>query len=52
MESKGTTIVEGMICPNSKCKARLNIKVVTPESIDKELRYKFLTTETKPKSKV
>lgn len=49
MEAKGTVIVEGLICTNTKCKAKLNIKVVTPSSTEKELRYKFVEPEAKPK---
>ncbi len=41
LEAKGTTIIKDLICPNSKCKKRLNIKIVTPKSSEKDIRYKF-----------
>lgn len=44
MEAKGTTIVEGLICPS--CKSRLNVKVVTAESSMADLSYKFTEPET------
>lgn len=46
---EGTTIIEGLICPNSKCKARLNIKVVTPNSSEKDVRYTFKMEEDSKK---
>ena len=49
METKGTTIVEALICTNTKCKAKLNIKVVNQDSTEKELRYKFTELEQPPK---
>jgi len=49
--AKGTTIIEQMPCPNSKCRAKLNIKIVSSDSTDEELRYKFITNETPPKQK-
>ena len=51
MEAKGTTIVEGLICSNSKCKAKLNIKVITPDSTESERKYKFSEAEVPPKGK-
>lgn len=51
MDIEGTTIIEGLICPNSKCKARLNVKVVTPTSSEQDIRYRFKTKETPPKQK-
>jgi len=51
MESKGTTIIEGVICTNTKCKAKLNIKIVTSDSTDKDIRFKFAEPETSPKTK-
>lgn len=50
MDIEGTTIVENLICPNSKCKARLNVKVVTPESSEADVKYKFKTQETPSKT--
>lgn len=49
-EAKGTAIVEGLICPNSKCKARLNIKVVTPTSSPTDICYKFTNPEQAPRA--
>jgi len=49
MEAKGTTIVEGVICTNTKCKAKLNIKVITPSSTTAERMYKFTEPEIEPK---
>lgn len=51
MESKGTTIIEGLICTNTKCKAKLNIKIVDSGSSESDLRYKFIQEEEPPKSK-
>lgn len=51
MEIKGTTIVENLICPNSKCKAHQNIKVITPQSTIEEINYRFKSAETPPKNK-
>nr|DAK93764.1 MAG TPA: zinc-ribbon domain protein [Caudoviricetes sp.] len=50
MDTKGTTVIEGLICTNSKCKAKLNIKVVTPNSSQKEIRHKFTAPEVPPKT--
>ncbi len=52
LDAKGTTIVEGLICPNSKCKAKLNIKIVDHQSSEQDLKYKFTTEETQPKKKI
>ena len=41
MEIEGTTIVKGLICPNSKCKSRLKVKVVTPQSSESDINFKF-----------
>ena len=50
-EAGNTTIVEGLICSNTKCKAKLNIKVVFSGATDEQLRYKFITAEQLPKTK-
>lgn len=50
MDVKGTTIVEGLICPNSKCKARLNVKIITSDSTESDRKYKFAEPETPPKN--
>lgn len=52
MDVKGTTIIENLICPNSKCKAHLNIKVITPKSTVDEINYKFVSPEIPPKEKM
>lgn len=46
MDAVGTVIIENLICPNSKCKAHLNIKVITPKSSVEEINYKFQTLST------
>lgn len=51
MNIEGTTIIESLVCPNSKCKAHLNIKVITPQSTVEEINYKFKTPELPPKKK-
>jgi hypothetical protein len=50
LEAVGTTIVEAVICPNSRCKARLNLKVCNNDSTIDQLRHKCSQTEIKPKS--
>lgn len=52
LDAKGTTIIENLICPNSKCKAHLNIKVITPKSTIDEINYKFENPEIAPKSQL
>ena len=49
MDVRGTTIVEGLICTNSKCKAKLNVKVITPSSSEVERKYKFTKDEMPPR---
>lgn len=44
-----TTIAEGVICSNSKCKAKLNIKIVFDGATDEQLHYKFTTPGAPPK---
>lgn len=46
----GTVVIEGIICPNSACKARLNFKIVTADRA-KDIRHEFTTKETEPKKK-
>lgn len=50
MDVKGTTIIENLICPNSKCKAHLNFKIITPKSSIEEINYKFDSAEVPPKN--
>lgn len=47
--AKGTTIIEQLPCPNSKCRAKMNIKIVNSNSTMAEINYKFETTEQEPK---
>lgn len=47
--ASGTTIVEQIVCPNTSCKAKLNIKVVNNMSSDADIHWKFKTAETAPK---
>lgn len=51
MDIEGTTIIENLVCPNSKCKAHLNVKVVTPQSTVEEINYRFKSKELPPKKK-
>lgn len=46
----GTVLIEGLICPNSSCKAKLNFKIVTADRV-KDVTHKFTTPETEPKKK-
>lgn len=45
-DAEGTVIIENLICPNSKCKAHLNVKVITPKSSVDEINYKFRSIAT------
>ena len=47
-----TTIVQGVICSNSKCKAKLNIKVVNSKSTEEQMRHVFTEAERPPKAKI
>lgn len=51
MDIEGTTIIENLICPNSKCKAHLNVKVITPQSTLDEINYRFKQVEHRPDKK-
>lgn len=46
----GTVVIEGLICPNSSCKARLNFKIINAD-ITKDIVHKFATPEQPPKQK-
>ena len=35
------TVIASVVCSNSKCKHPNNIKVVTPQSSDENIRFKF-----------
>lgn len=49
--AQDTTIVEQMPCPNTKCKAKLNIKIVTSNSTLDQMLYMFKSDEQPPKGK-
>ncbi len=46
----GSVVIEGLICPNSSCKAKMNFKIVTGDRA-KDVSHKFATPETLPKKK-
>lgn len=46
----GTVVVEGIICPNSQCKARLNFKLIQADD-SKNYSRKFVEPEQPPKQK-
>lgn len=46
----GTVVIEGLICPNSSCKAKLNFKMIQADTT-KDITHKFATPETPPKNK-
>lgn len=46
----GTVVIEGLICPNSACKAKLNFKIIEADHV-KNLTHKFVNAESPPKSK-
>ena len=51
MTATTTTIAEGVVCGNSKCKAKVNIKVLFSDDVtEAQLRHKFTTIEISPKS--
>lgn len=50
--AKGTTIVEQFPCPNSKCRAKMNIKIVHSGSTREQMNFKFTTAEVGPKDKI
>lgn len=48
-ESAGTVVIQGFICPNSDCKARLNLKIVNQNTSIADIKAKFMTQEAGPK---
>lgn len=50
LTAMSTTIIEQLVCSNTKCKARLNIKIVSQDSTTEQLNYKFSQPETPPKT--
>lgn len=52
-DAVGTTIIEGIICPNSKCKARMNFKIIfNTDTLDSQIHQQMNAAETRPKSLV
>lgn len=49
-EIEGTAILENLVCPNSKCKAHLNVKIVGSDSTPEQINYRFKCAEIPPKS--
>lgn len=49
MTAVGTVVAEGIICSNSKCRARLNVKVCNSSSSSQDIRAKFAEIETPPR---
>lgn len=47
----GTVVIEGLICPNSDCKAKLNFKIIQADNV-KDITHKFVNPEREPKSKL
>ena len=47
-KATGTVIIEDMPCPNSKCKAKLNYKIVFND-INKDIHHIFQHQEQPPK---
>lgn len=50
--AKGTVILEQFPCPNTRCKAKLNIKIVHSGSSKEQINYKFSIEEVAPKKEV
>lgn len=46
----GTVVIEGLICGNSACKARLNFKFINSDPMS-DMKYKFVNPEQAPKEK-
>lgn len=52
MTATSSTIVEGVICSNSRCKAKMNIRILfTNDATQAQLRHKFTEPEQPPKDK-
>jgi hypothetical protein len=50
-DATGTTLVSNVICPNSKCKAKLNIKIIfNNDATDSQIRQVIEAEERLPKS--
>lgn len=46
----GTVVIEGLICPNSSCKAKLNFKIIEADHV-RNITHKFVNPESPPKNK-
>lgn len=51
-EANVTTIAEGVICANTKCKAKLNIKICFDDATAQQLHYKFKGSEREPRASI
>lgn len=40
----GTVVLEALTCPNSACKAKMNIKIISADQVA-DMRHKFVTPE-------
>lgn len=49
-EAEGTVILSGIICPNSKCKAKMNIKVLFADSDTTDIKALVNKPEREPKA--
>lgn len=41
LTAAGTVVITAIICPNSKCKLQQNIKIVSQDSSDADIRVKL-----------
>lgn len=48
-ETAGTVVIQSLVCPNSKCKARLNFKIINHNTSELDQKSKFTAPETRPK---
>ncbi len=46
----GTVVIEGLICSNSECKAKLNFKIISADHVA-DIKHKFVNPERAPKTK-
>jgi len=47
-EAVASTAIQGLICPNSKCKAKLNIKVLFATDCTDKIKQLVFTEDEKP----
>lgn len=48
-KAAGTVVIEGLICPNTGCKAALNFKIVNSDPAQ-DIKYKFVDPERPPRT--